>query len=98
MQYQEYEENCVTRSFTTSIFVKCNYKDQVKENKMGRIFVMQGDKREMDIDFRWESQKERDHLIDLDTKGNIILKYILVIFNGVVMIYFCWLRIGTNTR
>jgi hypothetical protein len=40
-------------------------------------------RRGMHIGYWWESQKERDHLEDIDVGGWTILKYI-------------WLRIGTT--
>jgi hypothetical protein len=50
----------------------------------------------MNIEYWWESQKERYHQEDEDVNGWIILKWILEKLDGVVRNGFTCLRIGTS--
>jgi hypothetical protein len=48
------------------------------------------------IDYRWESQRERDHWEDQDIGGWILLGWILERWDGVMWTGLVWLRIGTG--
>jgi hypothetical protein len=50
----------------------------------------------MHIEYRWESQKVRDHWEDQDVGVWTILKLILERENGMVRIGLIWLRIRTS--
>jgi hypothetical protein len=54
------------------------------------------DREKKRIRFRWESQKERDHLEDRDVDGRMGLEWILGILAGGVWSGFTWLRMGTG--
>jgi hypothetical protein len=44
----------------------------------------------------WESQNERDHYVDLNVGGKIILRWILERYDGVVWTGLNWLGVGTS--
>jgi hypothetical protein len=50
------------------------------------------------IDYRWESQRERDYEEDQDVDGWILLGCILERWNGVMWTGLVWLRIGTGVE
>jgi hypothetical protein len=50
--------------------------------------------KELHTGFRWESQKEREDLKELDVDGRIMLRWILEKVYGVVWTGLIWLRIG----
>jgi hypothetical protein len=55
-------------------------------------------RRGMFTGFWWESQKEKEHLEDLEAGGRIILNEILEKYNVMVWIGFIWVRIGDDGR
>jgi hypothetical protein len=57
---------------------------------------MNGGRGGMHIEYRWESQKERDRWEDQDVDGWTILKWILERQDGMVGTGSIWLRIGTG--
>jgi hypothetical protein len=67
------------------LFAKCNYNDEVKDDEMGRACSTH-------VGFWWESQKEGDHLEDLDVDGRLILKW-----DGMVWTGFIWLWVGNSS-
>jgi hypothetical protein len=60
----------------------------------GRDMWHAWERRGMCTGFRWESQKERDHLEDQDVAGRMGSEWILGTLAGGVSIGSSWLRIG----
>jgi len=49
--------------------------DPIKENEMGRVWVMYWGEEKYITEVWWQNLKEQDHLEDLSIDGMIILKW-----------------------
>jgi len=69
--------------------------DKIEKNEMGGTCSTYGGRGEVYTGFRWENQRERDHLGDPDVDGRIILRWIFRKWDVGIWTGSSWLRIGT---
>ena len=71
--------------------------DKIEKNEMGGTCSTYGGRGEVYTGFRWENQRERDHLGDPDVDGRIILTWFFRKWDGWAWTGLNWLMIVTGS-